>query len=107
MRTNHRGWDDQVWWRDLALATSPVVSNRWDVVRLEIDHKTVRLIPDDKLKVEYTFDPELPQGRIGLSVVGADSLFDEFQVSGVGPLPIHPKGHLTTTWAVLKHRKSD
>lgn len=107
MRTNHRGWDDQVWWRDLALAAAPVVSNRWYVMRLEIDHKTVRLIADDKLKVEYTFHPELPQGRIGLSVIGANSLFDEFRVSGVGAFAIHPKGHLTTTWGALKRRKSN
>lgn len=102
IRTTHGGWPDRAGWRDLAIFGEPVRSNRWYLMSVEIDGATVRLSVDGQLKVEYTFKPELPKGRIGLGVSGANALFDEIRVTGVDASPVTPKDFLATTWAKLK-----
>lgn len=90
-------------WQQLAMLGENLQSNVWYLMKVEINKATVSLIVDDKLKVEYTFDPELPKGRIGLGVTGSDSLFDEVRVRGVkNAFPVIPKKSLVTTWAKLK-----
>ncbi len=86
----------------VATAKDRVLSNRWYLMSLEIDKNTVRLSVDGQLKLEYTFKPELPKGRIGLGVSGAKALFDDFRVTGGDASPVTPKGLLATTWAKLK-----
>lgn len=103
IRMTHEGWDmGQPGSLFLATAGAPVQSNRWYLMSLEIDKNTVCLSVDGQPKVEYTFKPELPKGRIGLGVSGANALFDEIQVRGVEVLPVTPKALLATTWAKLK-----
>jgi len=100
--TDHGGRVAMTRWQELAQFEEVLQSNVWYSMKVEIDKATVRLIVDGKLEVEYTFHPELPKGRIGLGVSGADSLFDDFQVRGVDAFMISPKKLLATTWAKLK-----
>ena len=97
-RTAHAGRSN----RDLAFKSEAVGSKRWYHMRVEIDRTTIRLRVDGTLKVKYTFDPELPKGRIGLGVDGGDTLFDEVSVRRVDAFPVDSKGLLATTWAQLK-----
>jgi hypothetical protein len=90
-------------WQELAISGDALSSNVWYPMKVEIDKTTVRLIVDGKLKVEYTFVSGLPKGRIGLGVMGADSLFDEVWVRGVkNAFPVIPKKSFAATWAKLK-----
>ena len=101
-RSGRNGWNNPGW-VDFACPKENILSKQWYSMELKIEKATVILSVDGDLKVQYTFK-KLPKGKLGLSVHGGDSLFDDLEITGIGDMPVHPKSALATTWAEMKGR---